>query len=108
MTGCERVLARLRKGPASHLELYQLGVIAHSRIADLRRKGYQIGCERDGDLYVYSLLEETASAAAVSSSREAHPADTADVSAPPSPGETAPEPPPALVPGQVSLFEVAA
>jgi hypothetical protein len=58
MTGCERVLARLRQGPASHLELYQLGVIAHSRISDLRRKGYSISCEKKGDLYEYSLLKQ--------------------------------------------------
>jgi hypothetical protein len=58
MTHCDRVLHHLRRGPKSHMELYQLGVIAHSRIAELRKKGHDISCERVGDLYVYSLLEE--------------------------------------------------
>lgn len=55
MTGCEKVLARLKQGPATHHELYQLGVIAHSRVADLRRKGYVIECEKDGEHYIYKL-----------------------------------------------------
>lgn len=58
MSGCERVLQRLRQGPATHLELYELGVVAHSRISNLRAKGYRIECARDGDLYIYRLLSE--------------------------------------------------
>jgi hypothetical protein len=59
VTGCEKVLARLRQGPASHSELYGLNVIAHSRIAELRKKGHRIECARGTDgLYHYSLLEE--------------------------------------------------
>jgi hypothetical protein len=61
VTHNDKVLARLRRGPATHLELYQLGVMAHSRIAELRRRGYPIPpAERvtaeDGTaLYVYRL-----------------------------------------------------
>ena len=57
MTGCDRVLERLRQGPASHLELYALGVVAHSRISDLRKRGHLIQKTRQGDLYVYRLLD---------------------------------------------------
>jgi hypothetical protein len=57
VTGCEKVLARLRQGPASHMELYGLGVIAHSRIAELRKKGHAIECSRGNDgLYHYTLV----------------------------------------------------
>lgn len=60
MTGCERVLHRLEQGPATAAELYQLGVILHSRVSDLRRQGHNILCERvDGDGaagYLYTLL----------------------------------------------------
>lgn len=57
---CDLILERLRKGPATHLELYQLGCIAHSRIATLRSRGHSIDCDRttspDGQaLYVYTL-----------------------------------------------------
>lgn len=58
MTGCDRVLHRLQQGPASHLELYALGVVAHSRISDLRKRGHHIEQTRDGDLYIYRLLSE--------------------------------------------------
>lgn len=47
MTGCERVLARLERGPATAAELYaDTYTVVHSRIADLRRQGYDITCER--------------------------------------------------------------
>lgn len=61
-THCQMILDRLRKGPATHLELYQLGTVAHSRIADLRHQGHKIdqdmhltpGGQR---LYIYTLIE---------------------------------------------------
>jgi hypothetical protein len=57
MTHCARVLALLSDGqPHSHSELYALHVIAHSRVSDLRRKGYRIDQWRDGDLYLYRLV----------------------------------------------------
>lgn len=64
MTGCERVLARLQAGPATAAELYELGVIAHSRISELRKKGYAISCERIADdnkaaSYLYRLNDAT-------------------------------------------------
>ena len=56
MTHAEKVLALLRDGkPHSHMEGYRLGVMLHSRVADLRKKGHQIRCWRDGDQYLYQL-----------------------------------------------------
>lgn len=56
MTHKQRVLELLSDGrPHSHMEGYRLGVMMHSRVADLRRDGYRIDCERDGDFYVYRL-----------------------------------------------------
>lgn len=56
-THCDRVLGLLSDGrPHSHHELYDLHVIAHSRISDLRRKGHAIEMWRDGDLYLYQLV----------------------------------------------------
>lgn len=59
MTHEERVLGLLADGePHSHLEVYDLHVVAHSRVASLRRKGHRIDCWRDGDTYYYRLLGE--------------------------------------------------
>jgi hypothetical protein len=44
-THTEKVLARLKKGPATHRELYRLGVVAHSRIAELRPRVRALGYE---------------------------------------------------------------
>lgn len=58
MTHAERILELLNDGqPHSHLELYALGTVAHSRISDLRKKGHLIRQWRDGDLYLYQLEE---------------------------------------------------
>lgn len=58
-THCQRILDLLSDGlPHSHLELYALGTVAHSRISDLRKRGYVIEQRRDGDLYLYRLLSE--------------------------------------------------
>lgn len=55
-TQCDRVLALLSDGkPHAHLELYRLGCVAHSRVAELRRRGHDIRCWRDGDDYLYKL-----------------------------------------------------
>lgn len=59
MTHCERVLELLSDGqPHTHHELYALHVIAHSRISDLRKQGHLIEQWRDGDDYLYRLLDE--------------------------------------------------
>lgn len=63
MTGCERILARLKRGPATAAELYATTyTVVHSRIADLRKRGYSISCEHIGgtgaETYVYSLLNQ--------------------------------------------------
>lgn len=61
-TGCDRILARLQRGPATHDELYQLHCVVHSRIADLRRRGHNIPraeltVTHDGRrIYTYRLL----------------------------------------------------
>jgi len=61
-TQCERILALLADGKW-HLaaEVYRLGCIAHSRIAELRSRGHVIECERcDGEgaaAYRYRLLD---------------------------------------------------
>jgi len=61
MTGCERILARLEQGPATAAELYATTyTVVHSRIADLRKRGYVIECEHVGgegaQAYLYRLL----------------------------------------------------
>lgn len=57
MTHNQRVLELLSDGePHSHLELYDLRVIAHSRVAQLRERGYWIVCWRDDGLHWYQLI----------------------------------------------------
>ena len=71
MTHCERVLDLLSDGqPHTYRELYDLRVMAHSRVADLRKRGHVIDCWRDGDDYLYQLK-----ASPSASSPESGPAD---------------------------------
>ena len=57
LTQNERVLRLLKDGkPHTHTELYRLGCVAHSRIADLRRRGHRIECWREGKAYLYRLV----------------------------------------------------
>jgi hypothetical protein len=59
VTHKERVLQLLSDGkPHTHLEGYALGVMLHSRAADLRRDGYDIRCWREGDHYLYKLVAD--------------------------------------------------
>lgn len=59
-----RVLTLLRDGkPHTHLEIYDLRVVCHSRIAGLRKKGFGIRAWRDGDLYMYQLVLDGAGGA---------------------------------------------
>lgn len=65
MTHTKRVLALLSDGkPHTHLELYALGVIAHSRVADLRKQGHDIACWTANDhgerVSVYQLVGSSA------------------------------------------------
>lgn len=60
-TDCDRLLAVLSDGrPHNHLELYGLNMIVHSRVADLRKRGYTIESWRErhvnGTRYWYQLL----------------------------------------------------
>lgn len=52
-----KVLALLSDGkPHSHMEGYRLGVMLHSRVAGLRKKGYRIVCDKSNREYVYTLI----------------------------------------------------
>ena len=56
MTHAELVLELLSDGePHSHHEGYRLGVMLHSRVSNLRKRGYEIRCWRDGNDYLYQL-----------------------------------------------------
>jgi hypothetical protein len=64
VTHNQRVLSLLSDGkPHSHSEIYALHVVGHSRIADLRRQGYNIRQwtdTKDGHrLYLYQLVGKT-------------------------------------------------
>ena len=67
MTHAEKVLALLSDGqPHTHMEGYRLGVMLHSRVADLRKPkngGHDIRCWREGENYLYQLLSEPDGAA---------------------------------------------
>lgn len=59
-TDADRLLAVLSDGRAhSHLELYALGMIVHSRVADLRKRGHDVQTWREnhpnGTRYWYQL-----------------------------------------------------
>ncbi len=57
LTHKQRVLRLLSDGhPHSYREGYRLGVMLHSRVADLRRDGHRIDCWRDGDDYLYRMV----------------------------------------------------
>lgn len=57
----EKVLRLLADGkPHAHRELYDLHVVAHSRVASLRRKGHDIACWREGREYLYQLVGRAA------------------------------------------------
>jgi hypothetical protein len=73
VTHAEKILELLSDGqPHSHHELYALGCVAHSRVSDLRAKGYAIDCWREGDLSMYRLVA-TDPAAAEAETRRPHP-----------------------------------
>lgn len=64
MTHNEKVLALLADGkPHVHHELYALNVIAHSRVAELRKRGHEIAQWRHGDDYIYQLVSSPHEAA---------------------------------------------
>jgi hypothetical protein len=85
-TQCERILAVISDGREhTAAELYRTGCVLHSRISDLRKRGYVIELSRaDGvgaESFLYKLVatpEEATSAAVVSSgtaaTAEPHPA----------------------------------
>lgn len=64
MTHCDRVLDLLRDGREhSYREGYALGVMLHSRVSDLRKRGHRIEMRRDGNDYLYTLRKLPASQA---------------------------------------------
>ena len=42
--------------PHSHLEGYKLGVMLHSRVADLRKDGYMVKCWYENKAWMYQLF----------------------------------------------------
>jgi len=57
LTDKARLLELLSDGrPHSHRETYALGLMAHSRAADLRKDGNVINVWREGKLYWYQLV----------------------------------------------------
>lgn len=59
VTHTQQVLALLSdRQPHSHHEMYELRVMAHSRVADLRRMGYTVECWREHGIYWYRLLDD--------------------------------------------------
>ena len=126
MTHVERVYELLSDGkPHSHHEGYALGVVFHSRISDLRRRGIEVRHWRENGTSYYQLVSELTEREVAKggpgSSRTApfgangvpRPANSRSVSsfdsfgAGPSPSD-APQPAPKNLPGQLSLLGTAA
>ncbi len=101
-TDCDFVLAMLEQGPATTMMLIRqsinargCGLTPHSRVADLRRDGYDIRCERVGShngrgIYQYTLVED---AGFVEPPARGHAAQ----------GREIPAPVPDVIPGQLRL-----
>lgn len=88
MSQCDRILAILADGDwHDHHEFYGFCVL-HSRIAELRKRGHLIECERSGDVYRYRLvlLGEATPAEASGPSPVASPSEAEHILDPP-PGE---------------------
>ncbi len=57
MTHKQKVLQLLADNqPHSHMEGYRLGVMLHSRAADLRKDGYTVKCWHENGAYWYQLF----------------------------------------------------
>jgi hypothetical protein len=99
VTHCDQLLQVLSDGrPHDHRQLYALGMIVHSRVADLRDKGHTILCWREGDTSYYQL--------AGTGSEHGHGDEqnvSCDAATPPKDGV----PVPANIVGQLSLVEAA-
>jgi hypothetical protein len=54
---CQAILDRLREGPATSYEMAGLALKYTSRISDLRANGFAINSKRDGNGFVYSLIQ---------------------------------------------------
>lgn len=58
-TKAQKILARLKEGPANSLELLRVGGIRYSaRIHELRQQGHRIETEEHAEWAVYTLEEE--------------------------------------------------
>lgn len=85
MTHNERVLQLLSDGePHSHHELYDLRVVAHSRVSSLRKQGHVIEHWVEAGLHWYRLLGGLSDGCGtgVPQSPEGHPASPAAVAEP--------------------------
>ena len=99
MTHKQKVLALLSDGrPRTHREIYALGVVAHSRISDLRKDGYQITCTTE------KCFGETVSVYQLHGSLDASSAEQAS-SFLGDQAEEASSEPVAVHPDQASLFD---
>jgi len=118
VTHAEKVLQLLSDGkPHTHMEGYRLGVMLHSRVSDLRDRGYIIDCWRDGNDYLYQMgtVRENGNATtdglAVSDRSPGQPS-TAVPPAPQTPESAGapwagPASPSTVGPAQLSVFEAA-
>ena len=59
MTHCDLILHLLRAAPGHWVgDLYMHGVMVHSRIAELRKRGHKIECRRFGPSdYRYRIVD---------------------------------------------------
>lgn len=57
---CQKILARLKAGPATNRELVEIAINYRARISDLRAMGYEIVCvhEQNTGLSIYLLQPE--------------------------------------------------
>lgn len=110
MTHNDRVLQLLSDGkPHSHHELYNLHVIAHSRVSDLRAKGHTIRSWREGELHLYQLEEVGSQAQHREAGTDGGPASSSwSGSSFPNADVDALSDLAAPIPGQLDIFEVLA
>lgn len=102
MTHCDQLLQVLSDGrPHDHRQLYALGMIVHSRVADLRDKGHTILCWRDGDTSYYQL-DKSGTGIQRDTGHDGEP--SRDTSSDPSECVPVPEPLPVQLPGQLQLL----
>ncbi len=120
MTHKQKVLRLLSDNqPHSHLEGYRLGVMLHSRVADLRKDGYTVKCWAEKGAWWYQLfgsVREPLGTGNAASDGAPGFADRLDIDGPPEPTVSSAETAAAAGPGpfsppagarQLTVFEAA-